>query len=101
VGGVGSVSASMLATASSEGRENYWSASNLRKPVESVVIDANQSCLEVLHSVSESLICGHELGGLHAVLPGWDRLEQEGRQDHAPRGGRRAGRNRAESAVSP
>ncbi len=64
--------ASMLVIASSDGRVNYWSASNLREPSDSVVIDANLSCLEVLHGVSEGLICGDERGGLHAVLPGRD-----------------------------
>jgi dynein intermediate chain len=72
-GGGGSISSSMLVTASSDGTVNYWSASNLREPVERVVIDANLSCLDLLHGVSEGLLCGDERGGLHAVLPGTGR----------------------------
>ena len=69
----GAMAASMLVTASSDGKVNYWSASNLREPVEHVVIDANLSCLEVLQDVTEGLICGDERGGMHAVLPGTGR----------------------------
>ncbi|KAL3827180.1 hypothetical protein ACHAXA_006735 [Cyclostephanos tholiformis] len=72
--GVGAgLSSSMLVTASIDGRVNYWSASNLREPADSVVIDANLSCLEVLHGVTDGLVCGDERGGLHAVLPGTGR----------------------------
>jgi dynein intermediate chain len=69
----GAMAASMLVTASSDGKVNYWSASNLREPVEHVVIDANLSCLEVLQGVTEGLVCGDERGGMHAVLPGTGR----------------------------
>ncbi|KAL3772142.1 hypothetical protein ACHAW5_000197, partial [Stephanodiscus triporus] len=72
-GGGGSISSSMMVTASSDGGVNYWSASNLREPVERVAIDANLSCLEVLHGVAEGVACGDERGGLHAVLPGAGR----------------------------
>ena len=54
--GVGAgLSSSMLVTASIDSRVNYWSASNLREPADSVVIDANLSCLEVLHGMTNVL----------------------------------------------
>lgn len=58
----------MLVTASSDGKVNYWSVSNLRDPVEHVHIpNANLSCLEVL-PYGEGVVCGDEKGGLHAIV---------------------------------
>jgi dynein intermediate chain len=58
-----------LVTASSDGKVNYWSVSNLRDPVETVIVDANLSCLDVLHYGSnEGVVCGDERGGMHVIL---------------------------------
>ncbi|KAL3790522.1 hypothetical protein HJC23_007671 [Cyclotella cryptica] len=59
---------SKLVTASSDGKINYWSVSNMREPIESFMVNANLSCLDVLHgSKNEGVVCGDEKGGLHAV----------------------------------
>jgi dynein intermediate chain len=59
---------SKLVTASSDGKINYWSLSNMREPLESFKVDANLSCIDVLHgSNNEGIVCGDERGGLHAV----------------------------------
>lgn len=59
---------SKLVTASSDGKINYWSVSNMREPVESFKVDANLSCMDVLHgSKNEGIVCGDERGGMHAV----------------------------------
>jgi dynein intermediate chain len=74
--GGGSVSTSKIVTASSDGKVNYWSVSNLREPVENVMVDANLSCLDVLYGDSannESVVCGDERGGVHAIFPGTGR----------------------------
>ena len=69
-GGGGSLSTCKLVTASSDGKVNYWSVSNLRDPVEQVKVDANLSCLDVLQQDggNEGVICGDERGGLHAIF---------------------------------
>ena len=75
-GGGGSLSTSKLVTASSDGMVNYWAVSNLREPVETVTVDANLSCLDVVHGDSvnnESVVCGDERGGVHAIFPGTGR----------------------------
>jgi hypothetical protein len=75
-GGGGSISTSKLVTASSDGKVSYWAVSNLREPVENVMVDANLSCLDVLHGDSannESVVCGDERGGVHAIFPGTGR----------------------------
>ena len=75
-GGGGSISTSKLVTASSDGKVSYWTVSNLREPVENVMVDANLSCLDVLHgdsANSESVVCGDERGGVHAIFPGTGR----------------------------
>ena len=70
----GSITTSKLVTASSDGKVNYWSVSNLREPVEHVTVNANLSCLETLHgSTNEGIVCGDERGGLHAILAGTGR----------------------------
>jgi len=73
-GTAGSITTSKLVTASSDGRVNYWSVSNLREPIETVQVDANLSCLEVLHDGNtEGVVCGDERGGLHTILAGTGR----------------------------
>jgi len=77
-GAAGGISSSKLVTASSDGKVNYWSASNLREPIENVKVDANLSCMEVLNGGAgggdeEGVLCGDEMGGLHAVLAGTGR----------------------------
>mmetsp|Transcript_8626 Transcript_8626/g.15655 ORF Transcript_8626/g.15655 Transcript_8626/m.15655 type:complete len:805 (-) Transcript_8626:204-2618(-) len=74
-GAGGSITTSKLVTASSDGKVNYWSVSNLREPVEHVQVNANLSCLETLHGGSneEGVVCGDERGGLHAILAGTGR----------------------------
>jgi dynein intermediate chain len=69
-GGGGSISTCKLVTASNDGKVNYWSVSNLRDPVETVIVDnANLSCLDVLHYGSnEGVVCGDERGGMHVIL---------------------------------
>ena len=68
-GGGGSISTCKLVTASSDGKVNYWSVSNLRDPVETVIVDANLSCLDVLHCGSnEGVVCGDERGGVGVIL---------------------------------
>ncbi len=67
--GGGSLSTCKLVTASSDGLVNYWSVSNLRDPVESVKVDANLSCLDVLqYGSNEGVVCGDERGGMHAIF---------------------------------
>ncbi|KAK1743533.1 cytoplasmic dynein intermediate chain-like protein [Skeletonema marinoi] len=67
--GGGSLSTCKLVTASSDGKVNYWSVSNLRDPVETVKVDANLSCLDVLqYGSSEGVVCGDERGGMHAIF---------------------------------
>jgi len=69
IAGGGSLSTCKLVTASSDGKVNYWSVSNLRDPVEQVRVDANLSCLDVLHYGSnEGIVCGDERGGMHAIF---------------------------------
>jgi len=69
IAGGGSLSTCKLVTASSDGKVNYWSVSNLRDPVEQVRVDANLSCLDVLHYGSnEGVVCGDERGGMHAIF---------------------------------
>ncbi|KAL7481501.1 hypothetical protein ACHAW6_007201 [Cyclotella cf. meneghiniana] len=59
---------SKLVTASSDGKILYWSVSNMREPIESFTVNANLSCLDVLHgSKNEGVVCGDEKGGMHAV----------------------------------
>ncbi len=75
-GGGGSLSTSKLVTASSDGKVNYWAVSNLREPVETVMVDANLSCLDVVHGDSannESVVCGDERGGVNAIFLGSGR----------------------------
>jgi len=73
-GGAGGLSTSKLVTASSDGKVNYWSVSNLREPIEHVKVNANLSCLEVLHgNTNEGIVCGDERGGLHTILAGTGR----------------------------
>ena len=48
----GSITTSKLATASSDGKVNYWSVSSLLEPVEHVQVNANLSCLEKMHGGS-------------------------------------------------
>jgi dynein intermediate chain len=69
-GGGGSISTCKLVTASSDGKVNYWSVSNLRDPVEQVKVNANLSCLDVLHyeGSNEGVVCGDERGGCHAIF---------------------------------
>lgn len=69
-GAGGSMSTSKLVTASSDGKINYWSVSNLREPVEYVTVNANLSCLDVLPYGNEGVVCGDERGGVHAVFAG-------------------------------
>ena len=67
-GAGGSMASSVLVTASSDGKVNYWSMSNLREPAEHVQVpNANLSCLEIL-PYGEGVVCGDEKGGLHAIL---------------------------------
>eukprot|EP00577_Skeletonema_sp_RCC1716_P005554 CAMPEP_0113382638 /NCGR_PEP_ID=MMETSP0013_2-20120614/5947_1 /TAXON_ID=2843 ORGANISM="Skeletonema costatum, Strain 1716" /NCGR_SAMPLE_ID=MMETSP0013_2 /ASSEMBLY_ACC=CAM_ASM_000158 /LENGTH=767 /DNA_ID=CAMNT_0000265155 /DNA_START=11 /DNA_END=2311 /DNA_ORIENTATION=- /assembly_acc=CAM_ASM_000158 len=67
--GGGSLSTCKLVTASSDGKVNYWSVSNLRDPVETVKVDANLSCLDVLqYGSNEGVVCGDERGGMHAIF---------------------------------
>jgi len=67
--GGGSLSTCKLVTASSDGKVNYWSVSNLRDPVEQVQVDANLSCLDVLqYGSNEGVVCGDERGGMHAIF---------------------------------
>ncbi|EED91367.1 cytoplasmic dynein intermediate chain-like protein [Thalassiosira pseudonana CCMP1335] len=49
-GAGGSMSTSKLVTASSDGKINYWSVSNLREPVEYVTVNANLSFVRTLYS---------------------------------------------------
>ena len=74
-GAAGGLSTSKLVTASSDGKVNYWSVSNLREPIEQVQVNANLSCLEVLHggTTNEGVICGDERGGLHSIVAGTGR----------------------------
>ena len=59
---------SKLVTASSDGKINYWSVSNMREPIESFKVDANLSCLDVIHgSKNDGVVCGDERGGVHAI----------------------------------
>eukprot|EP00986_Skeletonema_menzelii_P009229 scaffold4151_cov137-Skeletonema_menzelii.AAC.1 len=68
-GGGGSLSTCKLVTASSDGKVNYWSVSNLRDPVEQVKVNANLSCLDVLqYGSNEGVVCGDERGGMHAIF---------------------------------
>ena len=67
--GGGSLSTCKLVTASSDGKVNYWSVSNLRDPVEQVKVDANLSCLDILqYGSNEGVVCGDERGGMHAIF---------------------------------
>ncbi|KAL7472951.1 hypothetical protein ACHAXS_013336 [Conticribra weissflogii] len=67
VGG-GSGGSCTMVTASSDGKVNYWSASNLREPAEHVMVPkANLSCLQVLPG-GEGVVCGDERGGVHAIF---------------------------------
>lgn len=67
-GGGGSGGSCTMVTASSDGKVNYWSASNLREPAEHVMVPkANLSCLQVLPG-GEGVVCGDERGGLHAIF---------------------------------
>ena len=74
-GAAGGLSTSKLVTASSDGKVNYWSVSNLREPIEQVQVNANLSCLDVLHggTNNEGVICGDERGGLHSIVAGTGR----------------------------
>ncbi|KAL9188235.1 hypothetical protein ACHAXT_006613 [Thalassiosira profunda] len=72
--GGGSGAAARVVTASSDGKVNYWAASNLREPAERVRVDAHLSCLETLHgTTNEGVVCGDEKGGLHAIFAGTGR----------------------------
>eukprot|EP00522_Entomoneis_paludosa_P005869 CAMPEP_0172459778 /NCGR_PEP_ID=MMETSP1065-20121228/34120_1 /TAXON_ID=265537 /ORGANISM="Amphiprora paludosa, Strain CCMP125" /LENGTH=674 /DNA_ID=CAMNT_0013214605 /DNA_START=57 /DNA_END=2081 /DNA_ORIENTATION=- len=55
-----------LATASTEGRVNYWSLGNLREPVESVQVGESVSCFSVAPE-SGTLLLGDEHGSLHSI----------------------------------
>mmetsp|Transcript_22859 Transcript_22859/g.47702 ORF Transcript_22859/g.47702 Transcript_22859/m.47702 type:complete len:819 (-) Transcript_22859:189-2645(-) len=75
-GAGGSLTTSKLVTASSDGKVNYWSVSNLREPMEHVQVNANLSCLETLRGSSnteEGVVCGDERGGIHTIVAGTGR----------------------------
>jgi len=55
-----------LATASTEGRVNYWSLGNLREPVESVQVGESVSCFSVAPE-SGTLLLGDENGAMHSI----------------------------------
>ncbi len=57
---------SALVTASTDGKVNFWSLSNLRDPAESYVMEGNVSCLAVAPE-SNSILCGDERGGMHSI----------------------------------
>jgi dynein intermediate chain len=57
-----------LVTTSTDGRVNFWSMSNLREPVESLLIPGGSvACLAVAPE-SESLVLGDEQGSLYSVM---------------------------------
>jgi len=57
-----------LVTASTDGRLNFWSLSNLRDPAESFLIpNGNISSLGVAPE-SNSIVCGDENGSLHTIF---------------------------------
>jgi hypothetical protein len=58
---------SALVTASTDGKLNFWSLSNLRDPAESYVMEGNVSCLAVAPE-SNSILCADERGGMHSII---------------------------------
>jgi len=58
---------SALVTASSDGKVNFWSLSNLRDPAETMMVNGNISALTVAPE-SQSLLVGDESGGMHCIV---------------------------------
>jgi len=56
-----------LVSASTDGKINFWSLSNLRDPAEFYMLDGNVSCLAVVPE-SNSILCGDESGGMHSII---------------------------------
>jgi len=58
---------SALVTASSDGKVNFWSPSNLRDPAETILLPGNISSLAIAPE-SQSILLGDESGSMHTIV---------------------------------
>jgi len=58
---------SALVTASSDGKVNFWSPSNLRDPAETILLPGNISSIAIAPE-SQSILLGDESGSMHTII---------------------------------